>query len=93
MRLEDLDRKFYCNLEAYWREYKGSHVKTRNHYNLTRDQTLYRLHNVLSKIALCYYLDAVQPFTTTFQQAVAMIDREYTSLVRQNSVKIYLTSL
>lgn len=48
---------------------------------------------MLKKDALRYYLDAVQLYATTFQQEVAMIDREYNFPVRQNRVKKYSTSL
>lgn len=48
---------------------------------------------MLLKDALRVHLDAVQPYATTFQQAVGMIDRKYNSSVRQNCVKNYLKSL
>lgn len=62
-------------------------------YNLTMEQKLQYPHNVLSKDALLFYLDSLQPYTTTFQQAVEMINRDYRSPVFQNRFKNYLTSL
>lgn len=51
------------------------------------------LHNFLSKNALRFYLDQVQPFTVTHQQAIGAIDWEYNSAVRQARVKNHLNAL
>lgn len=57
------------------------------------DQKLQYLLNISFKDALRFYLDAVQPYATTYQRAVPMIDREYNSNVCQNRIKNYLNSL
>lgn len=93
MGLKDSNSQFDGDLEECWREYVDSYFQIAKDYYLTSDQKLQYLHIVLWKDALRFYLNAVQPYTTTFQQAVAMIDREYNSPVRQNRVKNYLTSL
>lgn len=93
MCVKDSDSKFGGDLGECWSEYVDSYIQIARDYNLTMDQKLQYLHNALSKDALRFYLNAVQPYATTFQQAVAMIDREYNSTVHQNRVKNYLKSL
>lgn len=62
-------------------------------YSLTPAQKLQYLPNILKKHAQQYYLDCVQSYTTTFEQAVDMISHEYNSPVSQTRVKNYLNSL
>lgn len=57
------------------------------------DQKFKYLRNILSKDGLRFSLDPVQLYATAYQQALAMIDIEYSSAVRQNCIKNYLISL
>lgn len=93
MQLKDTENEFDGDLGEYWSEYADSYQQIAKDYNLSMDQKLQYLHDILSKDALCFYLDALQPYATTYQQAVTMIDREYNSPVRQNRIKNYLNSL
>ena len=56
-------------------------------------QKLQYLHNVKSGDAKRFYLNAVEPHATTFQQAIELIGNEYDSIVRQNRVKKVLHQL
>lgn len=67
IRLKDHDKKFDGYPGEYWGEYVGSHIQLAKDYNLTMDQKLHYLQNVLSKDALRFHLDAVQRYATTFQ--------------------------
>lgn len=51
------------------------------------------LQNILYKYALRFYLNIAKPYATTYQQAINMIEQEYTSKVWQTKVKDYLHSL
>lgn len=67
MRLNDSDSKFDGDLEECWGKFVDSYLQIAKDYNLTMDQKLQCLHNVLSKDALQFRLDAVQLYATTFQ--------------------------
>ena len=56
-------------------------------------QKLQYLHNVLYGDANRYYLDKVDGYASSFQQAVSILEKEYNSPVRQTRVKNYLNSL
>ena len=49
--------------------------------------------NLLQGDAKRFYLDKVDGYATSFQQAVAMLEDEYNSTVRETRVKNYLNSL
>lgn len=93
MRLKDSDAKFNGDLEQCWHEYVDGYNQMSLDYNLSDKQKRQYLHNLLSKDALRYYLDQVQPFTATYQQAIDAIDREYNSVVRQTRIKNHLNAL
>ncbi len=50
-------------------------------------------HKFLRGYAKRFYLDRVENYVTTFQQAVEMIEKEYSSKAYQNRVKNYLNGL
>lgn len=93
MRLKDRENKFSGSLEESWMEYVDEYMQICRDYNLSQSQKLQYLHNVLHGDAKRYYLDTVDNYATTFQQAIDMIKVEYNSPVRQARVKNYLNSL
>ena len=62
-------------------------------YNLNPSQKLQNLQNLPNRDAKRYYLDKVDGYASSFQQAVSMLENEYNSPVRQNRVKNFLNSL
>ena len=62
-------------------------------YNLNPSQKHQYLHNLLHSDAKRYYLEKVDRYATSFQQAVSMLENEYNSLARHTRVKNYLNSL
>lgn len=84
MRLKDMENKFNMfdrNSEECWSEFVDLYQQIFNDYNLSTEQELQHLHNILSKNAFRFYLDSVQPYATTCQKPVSMMDREYESSV------------
>lgn len=77
MRLKDTDIKSDRDLDECKSQYVHLFQQIIKDFNLSMDQNSKYLHNTLSEDALCFDLDAVQPYTTTYQQAVAMIERKY----------------
>lgn len=77
VQLKDTKNIFDGHLGNCWSKYVDSHQEIAKDYYLLRDKKVQYLHNILSKNALRFYLDAVRSYVTTYQQAVAMIDREY----------------
>lgn len=51
------------------------------------------MHNILSGDAKRFYLDRVDGYATSFQQAIDLVEKEYNSAVRQARVKNYLNHL
>lgn len=93
MWVKDIDSNFDGNLGDCWNEQIDSYEQTTNAYNLTIEKKLQYLDNILFRDALRFYHDFLQPFGTTYLQAVEMIDREYNSPVRQNRIYNYLNML
>ena len=74
-------------------EFVDEYFQISRGYNLGPFQKLQYLQNVLHGDAKRFYLDKVDGYATAFQQAVAMLEYEYNSPVRQTRVKNYLNSL
>ena len=62
-------------------------------YNLSVTQKLQYMHNLLRGEAKRFYLDKVDKYSTSFTQAVDIIEKEYNSTVPQTKVKSYLNTL
>lgn len=93
MRLKDADKKFSGDLEECWMEFVDDYLQILKDFGLTNEQRKQFMHNLLSKDAKRYYLERVDPYAQTFQQAVGMINQEYNSIVRQTRVNNFLNSL
>lgn len=93
MRLKDSESKFSGDLSQCWQDYQDEYEQIAADYNLSMDQRLRYLHNLLSKDAHRFYLDFVKPSARTYHDAISLIDKEYNSVVRQTRVKNHLASL
>lgn len=93
MRLKNMEQKFSGDLGECWQKYVDAYNQIARDYKLNPSQNLQYLHNTLSKDAQRFYIDRVEQYATTYQQAIDMIDREYNSPVRQTRIKNYLKSL
>lgn len=93
MRLRDNEKKFSGELGDSWMEFVDEYLQMSRDYNLSPAQKLQYLHNLLRGYAKRFYLDKVDGYATSFQQAVQMLELEYNSAVRQTRVKNYLNSL
>ena len=93
MRLKDSEKKFSGYLGENWMEFVGQYSKVARDYNLNISQKLQYIHNILRGDAKRSYLDGVEGYASSYQQAVGMINSEYNSPVRETRVKNYLTSL
>ena len=87
MRLEKREISF----QAIWKIHGYSQIS--GDYNLNPSQKLQYLYNLLHSDAKRYYLDKVDGYGTSFQQAVSMPEEEYNSPVRRTRVKKYLNLL
>lgn len=76
MRLKDSDKKFTGELGESWMDYVDEYQQVALDYNLTPQQKLQFLHNLLAKDAKRFYLERVVTYAQTFQQAVEMIGDE-----------------
>lgn len=93
MRFRDQAAKFSGNLGESWSEYVAEYQQVARDYELNATQKLQYLHNVLRGDAKRFFLDRVHGTAATFAQAVDMVSAEYNSIVRQDRVKNYLSSL
>ena len=85
--------QFSGNIGESWNEYVAEYLQVARDYNLSTEKKLEYLHNVMSGDAKRFYLRAVEPHATTFQQAIELIGKEYNYIVRQNRVKNVLNQL
>jgi len=92
MRFKDKAAKFSGGLGEAWMEYVADYQQVSRDYNLTSSQKLQFLHNLLAGDAKRFYLENVQAFATSFNQAVELVSTEYNSVVRQSRVKNYLST-
>ncbi|CDF36767.1 unnamed protein product [Chondrus crispus] len=93
MRMKEKEKKFSGDLGESWMEYVDDYLQISRDYNLSPPQRLQFLHNLLRGDAKRYYLDKIDGYATSFQQAIQMLEEEYNSPVRQTRVKNYLNSL
>ena len=62
-------------------------------YGLSQTQKLQYMHNLLRQDAKRFYIDKVDGYATSFNQAVDIIESEYNPKVRQTKVKNYFNTL
>ena len=74
-------------------EYVDEYAQIARDYNINHIRRLQYLHKILRGDAKRFYLDRIDGYATTYQQAIDMINNEYNSPVRQTRVKNYLNSL
>lgn len=74
-------------------QFADEYLQIYKDYNLSGLQRLQSLHNVLHGDAKIYYLDKIDGFATSFQQATKMLEEEYNYAVRKTRVKKYLKLL
>lgn len=93
MRLKDSDKKFSGDLGKCWMDYVDEYSQVTRDYGLSPQQKLQYFHNLLSRDAKRFYLAKFEIYAHSFQQAVEMINREYSSPVRQTRLKNYFNTL
>ena len=93
MRLKENDKKFSGELGQSWMEFVDEYLQMCRDYSLSPTQRLQYLHNLLRGDAKRFYLDKVDGYASSFQQAVQMIHDEYNSHVRQTRIKDYLNTI
>ena len=87
VRLKDKEKKFSGDLGESWMEYVNDYLQLCRDYSLSPTQKLHYLHNLLRGDAKRYYLDKVDGYATSFQQATQMLESEYNFAVHQTRVK------
>ena len=92
MCLKDADRKFSGSIGECWIEYVDDYKQIARDYNLSVSQKLQYMHKLLRGDAKRLYLDKVDNYATSFNQALEIIERECISTVRQTKVKTYLNT-
>lgn len=93
MRFQERDKKLAGELGQYCQEYVDDYRQVARDYKMNQEQKLRYLHKLMQVYAKRYYLDVVDGYATTFQQAVDLVERECTFHARQNKVKNLLKSL
>lgn len=93
MRLNNGDKKFSEALGESWMAFVDEYLPIGRDYSLSPTQKLQYLHSILSGDSKIYYLERIDGYATSFQQAVEMIEREYNSSVRKSCVKHYVNQL
>lgn len=63
-------------------EYVAEYQQVARDYELSQEQRFQYLHNLLRGDAKRFYLDTVQPYVTSFNEAVHHVKAEYNSIVR-----------
>lgn len=83
MRIKYSYKKLTRDLGEHWMDFVDEYMMiTRDSY-LSPSQKFQYLQNEISKDPQCFYLDRVQNYATTFQQALYMLNHEYNYPVRQ----------
>ena len=93
MRLRENEKTFFGDLGESWMGYVDDFLQLSRDYSLTPSQKLKYLHNLLQGDEKRHYLNKIDGYPTSFQQAIEMLEREYNSPVRQNRVENCLNSL
>ncbi len=85
--------KFTGDIGESWNEYLAEYMQVARDYNLSSQQKLQFLHNIMEGDAKRFYLDVFLPNVSTVNHAVELIGHEYNCIVRQNRVKNVLKTL
>jgi len=92
MRFKDKAAKFSCGLGEAWMGVCGRLPAGEPGLQFDRVAEAPFLHNLLYGDAKHFYLENVQAFATSFNQAVELVSTDYNSVVRQSRVKNYLST-
>ncbi len=79
--------KLIGDIGESWNEYVAEYLHIARDSNLSNQQKLQNLHNIVGGDAKRFYLYVDLPNVSTFNHAVELIVHEYNSIVRQNRVK------
>ena len=93
MGMTENEKKFSGDLGESGMEYVDDYLQVCRDYSLSPPQRLQFLHNLLRGDVKRYYLNKIDGYETSFQQAIQILEEEYNSPVRQTRVKNYLNSL
>lgn len=93
MRFKDKDSKFSGALGERWMDYVAEYQQVARDFGLSASQRKQYLHNLLRDDAKRFYLDRIDNDVSLYSEAVRLIEDEYNSIVRQNRVKNFLSSL
>lgn len=93
MRFKDKDSKFSGALGERWMDYVAEYQQVARDYGLSASQKKQYLHNLLRDDAKRFYLDRIDNDVSLYSEAVRLIENEYNSIVKQNRVKNFLSSL
>ena len=93
MCLREKDQNFSGALDNSWMEIVDEYIQVCRDCALSQTQKLLYMHNLLSGDATRFFLDLVDGYATSYQQAICRIENEYNSSVRQARVQNYLNNL
>ena len=93
MCLRDKDKTFSGALGESWMAFVDKYIHVCRDYALSQTQKLQYMHNLLSGDAKRFYLDRVDGYATSYQQAIDLVEKEYNSPVLKARVKNYLNNL
>ena len=74
-------------------EYADEYKQLARDYGHSVSQKLQYMHNLLRGDAKRFYLDKIDGYGTSFNQAIDIVEKGYNSTVRQTKVKKYLNTL
>jgi hypothetical protein len=93
IRFKDEDKKFTGVIDQSLSEFIDEYIQACNSVGVPRNQRLHHLHNVLGGEAKRFYNKQVQENYATFEEAVAVLEREYSSFPRQQRILTHLENL
>lgn len=93
MRLTKRVKRSPGDLGELRKELVDENSQVNRNYNLNRSPKLQYLHNLLHGDCKRHYLNKVDGYASSFQQALSMLENEYNPPIHQARVKNYLISL
>lgn len=86
MRFKNKEDKFCGHINEFWDQFKKLSERRAIDYQLSNDQKLQFLRNVLSENALNFFNEEIIGKIPTFKDAIKMLDEKFNSIQQQNRV-------
>lgn len=93
MRFKDKCAKFAGNIEENWTHFLNEYMNACEDYEISNDKKVQYMYHILKDDARLFYDNKIRNKISNFNEACALMNKEYNSVARQNRIRTQLNRL